>query len=52
MFSYLDSEDSKVIDLNYLLNFSQLDKVTKVLIVISIKLREAYNKGQSILVLI
>ena len=52
MFSYLDSEDSKVIDLDYLFNLSRLDEVTKVLIVISIKLGEAYNKGQSILVLI
>ena len=44
MFSYLDLKDSKVIDLNYLLNLSRLDKVTKVLIIISIKLGEAYYR--------
>ena len=44
MFSYLDIEDSKVIDLDYLLNLSRLDEATKVLITISIKLEEAYYK--------
>ena len=49
MFSYLDLEDSKVTDLDYLLNISQLDKATKILTVISMKLGEAYHEEQSAL---
>ena len=52
MFSHLDSEDSKVIDLDYLLNLSRLDEVIKVLITISIKLEEAYYKEWSILTIV
>ena len=47
MFSYLNPEDIKVTDLDYLLNSNQLDKATKALIVISTKLGEAYYKEQS-----
>jgi hypothetical protein len=43
MFSYLDPKDSKVIDVDYLLNKGWLAKATKVLLVISVKLREAYS---------
>lgn len=49
MFSHLGLEDSKVTDLDYLLNISRLDKATKVLTTISTKLREAYYKEQSAL---
>ena len=44
MFSYLNLEDLKVTDLDYLLNISQLDEATKILTVISMKLGEAYHK--------
>ena len=46
MFSYLNLEDSKIINLDYFLNKSQLDKVTKVLTAISVKLGELYYQEQ------
>ena len=46
MFSHLDQEDSKVTDLDYLLNIGRLDEATKVLTAISIRLGEAYYKEQ------
>jgi hypothetical protein len=46
MFSHLNLKDTKVTDLDYLLNIGQLNKVTKVLIVISIKLGKVYHKAQ------
>jgi hypothetical protein len=51
MFSHLGSEDSKVTDLDYLLNIGRLAEATKVLTVISIKLGEAYHKERSALAL-
>jgi hypothetical protein len=51
MFSHLHPEDSKVIDLDCLLNVGRLDEATKVLTAISIKLRKAYHKEQSALAL-
>jgi hypothetical protein len=47
MFLYLDPKDTKVTDLDYLLNIGWLDEATKVLTAISIKLGEAYHKAQS-----
>jgi hypothetical protein len=47
MFLHLDPKDTKVTDLDYLLNISQLDKATKVLTAISIKLGDVYHKAQS-----
>jgi hypothetical protein len=46
MFSYLDPEDSKVTDLDYLLNVGRLDEAAKVLAAISAKLGEAYHEQQ------
>jgi hypothetical protein len=51
MFSHLDLEDSKVTDLDYLLNSNRLDEATRVLTVISTKLGEAYHEEQSALAL-
>jgi hypothetical protein len=51
MFSHLGPEDSKVTDLDYLLNIGRLDEATKVLTAISIKLGEAYHEEQSALAL-
>jgi hypothetical protein len=45
MFLYLNPKNTKVINLDYLLNISWLDKAIKVLITISIKLGEAYHKA-------
>ena len=42
MFSRLDQADSKVTDLDYLLNKGRLEEVIKVLTTISLKLGEAY----------
>lgn len=48
MFSYLDPRDSKVTDVDYLLNKGRLAEATKVLLAISVKLREAYCQEQQI----
>jgi hypothetical protein len=45
MFSHFDPKDTKVTDLDYLLNIGWLNKVTKVLTAISIKLGKAYHKA-------
>jgi hypothetical protein len=47
MFSHLNLKDAKITDLDYLFNIGQLDKATKVLTAISIKLGKAYYKAQS-----
>jgi hypothetical protein len=47
MFLYLNLKDTKVTNLDYLLNISRLNKATKVLTVISIKLGKVYHKAQS-----
>ena len=49
MFSHLHPEDSKVTDLDYLLNVGRLDEATKVLTAISTKLGEAYHEEKSAL---
>jgi Reverse transcriptase (RNA-dependent DNA polymerase) len=49
MFSRLDQADSKVTDLDYLLNKGRLEEVIKVLTTISLKLGEAYHQEQSTL---
>lgn len=49
MFCHLGLKDSKVTDLDYLLNIGRLDEATKVLTAISTKLGEAYYKEQSVL---
>ena len=46
MFSHLDLKDSKVTDVDYLLNKGRLAEATKVLLAISVKLREAYSQEQ------
>jgi len=46
MFSHLDLEDSKVTDLDYLLNKGRLQEVIKVLTAIGIKLGKAYHQEQ------
>ena len=48
MFSHLDLKDSKVTDVDYLLNKGRLAEATKVLLAIRIKLREAYSQEQQI----
>jgi hypothetical protein len=48
MFLYLNPKNAKITDLDYLLNINQLDKATKVLTAISIKLGKAYYKAQSV----
>jgi Reverse transcriptase (RNA-dependent DNA polymerase) len=44
MFAHLDPADSKVTDLDYLLNKGRLEEATKVLTAISIKLGELYRQ--------
>ena len=44
MFSYLNLKDTKVTDLDYLLNIGRLNKAITVLITINTKLGKAYYK--------
>jgi hypothetical protein len=46
MFLHLNPKNTKVTNLDYLLNISWLDKAIKVLTVISIKLGNTYYKAQ------
>ena len=50
MFTHLDPADSKVTDLDYLLNKGRLEEATKVLTAISIKLGELYRQEKLALV--
>jgi hypothetical protein len=45
MFLHFNLKNAKVTDLDYLFNISRLNKATKVLTVISIKLGDAYYKA-------
>ena len=49
MFAHLNPKDSKVTDVDYLLNVSRLDEVTKVLTAISLKLGQAYHTEQLVI---
>jgi hypothetical protein len=50
MFIHLDPADSKVTDLDYLLNKGRLEEATKVLTAISIKLGEPYCQEKLVLI--
>ena len=50
MFTHLDPADSKVTDLDYLLNKGRLEEATKVLTAISIKLGELYRQEKLVLI--
>jgi len=50
MFIHLNLADSKVTDLDYLLNKGRLKEATKVLTAISIKLRELYCQEKLVLI--
>ena len=50
MFIHLDLADSKVTDLDYLLNKGRLEEATQVLTVISIKLGELYRQEKLTLI--